>query len=103
PRLAIAPAGSHPLVRAARTELPADRRIFPSLRWRAAALRFQLRAREAGGPVRRPLRKQTDPSVVIGTRKIKEVVVLAEAHFVFWLAAGGNQSGPRFHTGGVQI
>src|SRR6266849_6171924 len=35
-------------------------------------------AREACGPVRRPPRHQADPSIVIGTRKIKEVVVLAK-------------------------
>src|SRR5438552_18209632 len=37
-------------------------------------------SREAGGPVRRPLRPQTDPSVVIGTRQLKDDVVLPDAH-----------------------
>src|SRR5260370_9813961 len=47
-------------------------------------------SREACGPVRRPLRSQADPSVVIGAREIKEIVVLAEAHFVSGFAAHGN-------------
>src|ERR1700687_14933 len=60
-------------------------------------------SREACRPVRRPLRYQADPSVVIGTREIKEVVVLSEEHFVSWFAADGNQPGPRLRAGGVRI
>src|SRR5258708_35716889 len=60
-------------------------------------------SREACGPVRRPLRYQADPSVVIGACEIKEVVVLAEAHFVSWFAAHGNQPTPPFHAAPIQI
>src|SRR5260370_26615256 len=64
---------------------------------------FVKTSREACGPVRRPLRCQADPSVVIGTCKIKEVVVFAETHIVSWFAAHGNQASPRFHAAGIQI
>src|SRR6266852_4837841 len=35
-------------------------------------------SRDTCGPLRRPVRCQADPSVVIGAREIKEVVVLPE-------------------------
>src|SRR5712692_3946675 len=58
---------------------------------------------KSGSPVRRPLRYQADPPVVIGTGEIKEVVALSEAEFVSWFATERNLPGPRFHAGGVQI
>src|SRR5260370_2161967 len=59
-------------------------------------------SREVRAPVRRPLRRQAYPSVAIGAREVKEVVVLPEPQLVFWFSANGGQPRARFPVGRVQ-
>src|SRR6266403_3299007 len=60
-------------------------------------------SREVCAPMLRPLRCQADPSGMIRTCEIKEIVVLGEAQFVFGFAAKGEQPGLRLGARGVQI
>src|SRR5260370_12286613 len=59
-------------------------------------------SREVRAPVGRPLRRQAYPSVAIGARAVKELVVLPEPQLVFWYSANGGQPGARFPVGRVQ-
>src|SRR6266853_4986705 len=59
-------------------------------------------SREACGPMLRPPRHQAHPAIMVGCRKIKEVVVLTKSYFVSWLVSERSEPCPSFDASGVQ-